>query len=192
MSVFQVKLNNTDQGLLDRQPTGAQFATSIQRQVYVMGPNRINRLLRDGETFTDCNYWKRFAYPQVPLNEAFISVVSDDGSVYSDYDASENVYPKVYTKVCAGGSSWTANVANILGDTGGYAVFCQITNQDSSAVQVRLNGKATAVFTLAGNTSQVFNAGDLAISKVEIDNSASGAAQVTVEILCSVRSVATS
>lgn len=192
MSVFRVKLNNTEQGLLDRQPLGTQFATSIQRQVYVMGPNRINRLLRDGETFTDCNYWKRFAYPQSPLNEAFIEVVTDDGSVYSDYDASENVYPKVYSLTCDGGSSWTDNVADILGDTGGFAVFCQVTNQDSGSVQVRLNGKATAVFTLAGNTSQVFNAGDLTISKVEVDNSASGASEVVVEILCSVKSVATS
>lgn len=192
MSVFRVKLNNTQQGLLDKQPTGAQFATSQQRQVYVMGPNRINRLLNDGDTFTDCNYWKRFAYPQVSLEQAFIEVVTDDGSVYSD-NASENVYPKVYTVTCAAGSTFTANVADILGDLGGYAVFTQITNTHASQdVQIRLNGKTTAVFTLQNNTSQVFNAGDLSISKVEVDNSASGAVEVVVEILCSVKSVATS
>lgn len=194
MSTFRVELNNADQGKLDVNPaTGAQMTTSKQRQVYVMGPNRINRLLSDGETFTDCNYWKKFAYPQVPLNEAFIVVVTDDGSVYSD-DPAENVFPKVYSLSVDADSGFTDNQADILTDTGGYAVFCQITNfDDAQDVTVRLNGKATAVFTLEHNTSQVFNAGDLSLSLVEIANDASGATgPVAIEVLCSVKSVCNS
>jgi hypothetical protein len=195
MSVFRVQLNNRDQGLLDKHPTtGVQMTTSKQRQVYVMGPNHINRLMVDGETFSDCNYWKKFAYPQVPLNEAFIYVQTDDGSVYSD-DPAENVFPKVYSLSVDADSDFEDNQADILTDTGGYAVFCQITNFGTTGqdVTVRLNGKSTAVFTLEDGTSQVFNAGDLALSLVEIANDASGATgPVTVEVLCSVRSACTS
>lgn len=201
MSVFRVQLNNNDQGLLDRNPStasaddlGDQFATSLQRSVYVMGPGKINRLLADGETFTDCNYWKRFAYPQVSLSEAFIYVVTDDGSVYSDI-AAENTYPRSWSLTCLAGTTYTdtANIADILGDTSGYAVFCQITNSSASDdVTIKLNGDSDATFTLEKATSQVFNAGDLNISHVAVDNSVSGTGTVVVEVLVSVRSVCNS
>ena len=192
MSVFRVKLNNTSQGLLDvDSSTAAQLSTSIQRTVYVMGPNKINRLLSDGETFTDCNYWKRFAYPQVALSDAFIEVVTDDGSVYSDV-ASENVYPKVYDVSVAAASTYAANQIDIAGDTGGYAIFAQITNNHSSQdVRMKLNG--SAIMDLPANSTQVFNAGDLSLSLVEFDNSTSGAAgPVTIQAVFSVRSVCNS
>jgi hypothetical protein len=198
MSVFRVNLNNTEQGLLDRQPgtagaIGAQFATSKQRQVYIMGPGKINRLLSDGETFTDCNYYKRYAYPQVELEQAILTVVTDDGSIYSD-DSTENTYPKVYDLVCLANSQFADNQADILTDTGGHAVFVQLTNTHASAdVAVRLNGVSDAVFTLEAGTTQVFNAGDLAVTLIEVANTASGILEtVTVEALCSVKSVCNS
>jgi hypothetical protein len=197
MSVFRVKLNSTAQGLLDKNYLGVQEAVSHQRQAFVMGPNKVNRLLVDGATFTDCNYWKRFA-PYHPTNNpdgcalehAILEVVTDDGSVYSDIPG-ENTYPKVYTLSCDAESVFTDNVADILGDTGGYASFVQITNShETQAVSVRLNGNADAVFTLEKNSVQIFNAGDLAISKIEVANDASGATgPVVVEILLSVRSL---
>lgn len=200
MSVFRVKLNSDVQGLLDKHPTtGDQMTTSYQRQVYVMGPNKVNRLLSDGEQFTDCNYWKKFA-PYSTSNpmgcdtvNAFIEIVTDDGSVYSDIPG-ENTYPRVYTLVVEAGSAFTTNVADILGDTGGYAVFAQLTNSHTTqAVSVRLNGSTDAVFTLSAAEVQIFNAGDLAISKIEIANNESGAdGPVTVEILLSVKSICNS
>jgi hypothetical protein len=81
MSTFKVKLTQGDQGNLD---TNLVSSNSIQRSVYVMGPHKTNRLLKDGTTFTDSNYWKRFAYPQVSKEQAIVEVVSDDGSVYVD------------------------------------------------------------------------------------------------------------
>ncbi len=206
MSVFRVKLNSQEQGLLDRQPTAdpklaaGQMATSLQRQVYVMGPNKVNRLLSDGETFTDCNYWKRFAPYHATNNpagcdlvHAFIEIVTDDGSVYSDIPG-ENTYPRVYNLSCGAGSGYTDNVADVLGDTGGYAVFAQLTNSHATqAVSVRLNGNTDAVFTLSATEVQIFNAGDLAISKIEVANNESGAAgPVVVEILLSVKSICNS
>lgn len=204
MSVFRVKLNNIQQGQLDLDPStatsisalnhsqlGSQFATSLQRTIYVTGPNRTWRKLFDGDTFTDCNYWKRFAYPQCELHEAFIEVVTDDGSVYSDV-AEENTYPKVYDVTVAAGTDFEDNVVDILGDTGGHAVFVQIANQGSTSVRVRVNGATDAVFDLGNGETQVFNHGDLAVTKLEFLNTVSGGADSDVQVLLSVRSVCNS
>ncbi len=206
MSVFQVQLNNISQGYMDLNPAtatsisannqsqlGAEMQPSIQRTIYVAGPNRTYRKLFDGQTFTDCNYWKRFAYPQVPLDQAFISVVTDDGSVWSDV-ASENTYPKVYNISVANGSTYTTagNVVDILGDTGGYAIFVQIANQSSTAVKVKLNGLASAIFDLGAGETQVFNSGELSVTKVNFANVVSGGSTATVQVLVSVRSVCNS
>lgn len=192
MSVFKVKLNNNIQGNLDIDPTTSSMAsTSIQRTMDVAGPNNTRRILRDGEQFTDCNYWKRFAYPQVSVSDAFIEVLTDDGSIYSD-NAEENTYPKVYDLTVANGSTYTANVVDILGDTGGYAAFVQIANQSSTGVKVRLNGVTNAIFDLGGQETQVFNSGDLSITKLEFANTVSGGSSSTVQVLVSVRSVCNS
>jgi hypothetical protein len=192
MSVFRVKLSNPNQGRLDvDMVTGRPVTTSIQRTIYVMGPNRINRLLKDGDTFTDCNYWKRFAYPQLPLDQAFIEVVTDDNSVYSDY-SSEQTFLKNYSLSLADGTTYTTsgNYADILADTGGYAVFTQIANNGSGTVTVRVNGSTDSTFTLTTGETQIFNAGELAVSKVAFAN-ASGSTQA-VQVLVSVKSQATS
>jgi len=204
MSVFKVKLNNINQGKMDLDPStassisgldhsqlGSQFTTSKQRTIYVTGPGRTYRKLSDGEQFTDCNYWKRFAYPQVPLEEAFIEVVTDDGSVWSDV-ASENTYPKVYNLAVAAGTDYEDNVVDILGDTGGHAVFVQIANQGSTAVRVRINGVADAIFDLGASETQVFNSGDLSITKLEFLNAVSGGADADIQVLLSVKSVCNS
>lgn len=197
MSVFRVKLSNPKQGLLDKDPTtGLPFATSLQRTIFVTGPKKIQRRLADGETFTDCNYWKRFAYPQVALEDAFIEVVTDDGSVYSD-DNSENTFPVVWKPgvagaVAAGTASTGTNMSlDIVATYGGPAMFVQLKNTDGShAIKVKLNGSSSAIITLEANSTQIFNSGDLVINKLEFDNSFSGAGVVdTVEVLMSVKSV---
>jgi hypothetical protein len=182
MSTFRVKLTNIAQGSLDT--AGQASGTSIQRTVYVMGPGKVNRKLKDGDTFADVNYWKRFAYPQVPLNEAFIEVVTDDGAPYTDNDTL-NVAPKSYSITIAGASVYASNVVDILGDTGGYATFAQIT--PTVACKMKINGNTNAIISLAANSTQIFNPGDLTISKLEFDNSASGASTGTVSILVSTR-----
>lgn len=196
MSLFRVKLQNTQQGLLDIDPTtGAARTTSFQRTIMVNGPRRIQRQLVDGDTFTDCNYWKQFAYPQCPLNEAFIEVVTDDGSVYSDI-AEENVFPVVWNPgtsgvISAGADPDDTNMTlDIVSDYGGPAKFVQFYNGDSADnVQVKLNGSTDAVFTLHHGETQIFNANDLVITKIQFDNSASGAAQVNpVQVILSVKS----
>lgn len=188
MSVFQVQLNNTQQGRLDIDPsTGLPFATSIQRTIYVAGPGRSYRELFDGQTFTDSNYWKRFAYPQVPLDQAFINVVSDDGSVYSDIP-SENTFARVYTLNIAGGSAYAANVIDVIGDNGAEAVSASIENQGNQGVKVKMNGSATAIFDLAATESKSFNLGDAHISRLEFNNTSSGATATSVQVILTIRS----
>jgi hypothetical protein len=196
MSVFRVKLQNTAQGTLDVDMlTGQPNATSRQRTIVVTGPNHIQRRLVDGEQFTDSNYWKQFAYPQVALNEAFIEVVTDDGSVYSEVE-NENVFPVVWTPGTAGvigagdGPSDTNMSLDIVETYGAPAMFVQIKCTDSSdGVKVKLNGNADAVFTLESNSTQIFNHGDLVITKIEFDNSASGTNEVNaVEVILSIKS----
>ena len=183
MSVFRVKLNNNRQGLLD--------IYDNQRTAYITGPNRINRKLKDGETFVDCNYWKRFAYPNVSLDEAFIEVVEDDGTIYSDKIA-ENTYPKVYDLITATGSTYENNKADIKKDSGSWALFAQITNKSlTDGVKVRLNGLNSAIIDLPAGSTQVFSVGDITIGTIEIDNSA-GSADVPVQILVSISSIGTS
>ena len=188
MSVFQVNLNNTGQGLLDQD----HQTISVQRTIYAMGPGGVSRKLVDGTQFTDCNYWKRFAYPQVSLEEAIVDVITDDGSVYSDL-AVENTFPKVYDVQVVSGTEFDApaNIVDILGDTGGHAVFAQITNTSGSGdVKVRLNGLADSVFDLANGATQVFNAGELSITLIELEDAATDTQDI--QIVLSVRSVCAS
>lgn len=181
MSVFRVRLTNGRQGKLD--------IYDNQRSAYIMGPNRINRKLRDGETFVDCNYWKRFAYPQVPIDEAFIEVVEDDGTIYSDVVAN-NTYPKVYNITAAAGSSFGENKADIMSDTGSFALFAQIVNQSDNALRVRLNGMESAIIDLPEGATQTFAVGDLTIGLIEVENQTDSESRVQITV--SVRVVATS
>ena len=204
MSVFKVALNNVDQGVLDLDPSSAssgnvvgqglgnQMQPSIQRGVYIMGPNLINRLLLDGETFTDCNYWKRFAYPNVPLNEAFIEVIDDDGSIFSDIPG-ENTFPVATTLTVVASSVFTDNEFDIITNHGGAAIFTQISNTSATeAVTIRLNGSTDATFTLGAGLTQVFNAGDLSVTLIQVAQPDSGASDVDVQIIVSVSTVCTS
>lgn len=199
MSVFRVKLNNVNQGRLDLDPStyvagasygqlGSAFAVSNQRQVYVMGPKKINRLLKDGETFTDCNYWKRFAYPQVPYDQAIVEVVSDDGSVYSDVE-SENTFVvgRQFTLATSYNSNNTLDFVNLYGSP---AKFLQITNTHNSySVTVELNGDTNATLTLAAGDSQIFNSGDLSITQIRLkSSSANGTAEIVASVKSAVRS----
>lgn len=182
MSVFRVRLSNRRQGNLD--------IYDNQRSAYITGPNRINRKLKDGDTFVDCNYWKRFAYPQVPLEEAFIEVVEDDGTVYSD-QISDNTYPRVYNIETSPGSGFTQNKADIQGDSGSFALFAQMTNRShTDDVRVRLNGIDTAIIDLPAGSTQTFNVGEVTIGLLEVENASEN--PVEVQVIVSIRVAATS
>jgi len=214
MSVFAVDLTSIAQGQLDLNPAtatpimvgnlggnyqGSQMDPSIQRTMFVTGPNRIYRELFDGQTFTDCNYWKRFAFPQVPLDQAFIRVVTDDGSIYSDIP-SENTFPVTPFNSAGSNTSFVVGsaftfttadgIVDVLGTYGSYATFASLKNMTANAVKYQLNGSSSAVLTLGANATVVYDTGDLLISKIAWQGD--GANNNAVEILLGVRSVATS
>ena len=195
MSVFRVKLNNIDQGKMDLQAPaatpglGTQFAVSKQRQVFIMGPNLRQRLLNDGETFTDCNYYKKFCYPQCSYENAILEIVTDDGSTWPE-DATT---PIVLNETIAQDTAFAANTYDLVATYGGPAIFCQIENRSATtALSVRLNGQASAVFTLDAGDTQIFNAGDLTITEIAFANSQSGGDDVDVQMILSVASTCNS
>jgi hypothetical protein len=198
MSVFRVKLTNgstlSGQGSLDSHARTDSFlgGYSAQRTMYAMGPGKVNRKLGDGDTFTDCNYWKRFAYPQVSLTDSFIEVVSDDGSVY--VDGVQSTFPRVYNVTVAAGSTFatSGNTVDILTDNGGAATFTQIKNTGSQDVDVRLNGLTNAVMTIANGVTQIFDSGDLSITKLEFRENALDTGGSTVQVTIGVASVCNS
>ena len=190
MSIFKVKLNSVKQGQLDvNMLTGVQNAVSLQRTVYLEGPGLNKSLMNDGDRFTACNYFKQFCYPQVSMEHAILECEDDDGSVYSPIPG-ENTYPKVYNLTIHKDDTYTSEdcSADIQGDTGGYAVFAQVTNLGEYDVKVQLNGNADAIIDLPADHTQVFNYGDLAISSLAFDNTASGNEAVVIQILVSIKS----
>jgi hypothetical protein len=190
MSTFKVKLTQGDQGNLDT--NGVSTGTSVQRTVYVMGPHKTNRKLVDGATFTDSNYWKRFAFPQVTCEQAFIEVVTDDGSVYVDGDPANlssngGTYPVVYNFTLPTVTTYAVNtaagrLADVLTDTGSNAVYTQIS-ASTNACKCKVNG--SAIFDVSTSVVQVFNPGDLDITKLEFQNDTGG--NSVVQVLMSVR-----
>lgn len=162
MSLFQVKLNNGTQGMLDNDPSG----DSIQRSIYVSGPDRVNVQLNDGQIFRGPNYWKRFTYPQTSKDQAFLIVLEDDGSVWYDYSDSNNI-PRVYKLEINSESDFEDNVVDIELDYGKFAEFVQIRNQSNESLKIKLNGLADAVFDLESKETQIFNYGEINIKKIE-------------------------
>lgn len=186
MSVFKVKLNNIQQGLLDLDPStdtsatygqlGSAFTTSKQRQIWVAGPNRRYRLLKDGDQFTDCNYWKQFAYPQTTYEKAFIEVVDDDGSIYSDV-AEENVFTVGATETLT--TSLSDTVIDFVTDHGGPARFLSVQNLDGSInVTGELNGDTNVTFLVGPGETFMFNQGDMVITMLRLKG-ASGTPQAS-------------
>lgn len=177
MSVFRVKLQNVAQGKLDLDPStdtsstygqlGTAFSTSKQRQIWVAGPNRRYRLLKDGDTFTDCNYWKQFAYPQTTLEKAFIEVVTDDGSVYSSVPE-ENVFTVGLTETLS--TSYSDTEIDFVTTYGGAARFLSVQNLDTGSINVvgELNGDTNITFVVAPGETFMFNNGDLSITALRL------------------------
>lgn len=181
MSVFKVKLNNGTQGLLDNDPNGV----SIQRSVFAMGPDRISRELKDGQTFTGSNYWKRYIFPNTSADLAFLVMLEDDGSAWYD-KADINNIPKVYKLTVIDGTDFPDNLIDIQGDTNSFADFVQIANQSDDPVQIRLNGVDSAIFDLGAKEVQVFNVGDLNIQKIEAKLPEGSSGSVSLQVISAI------
>jgi hypothetical protein len=194
MSVFRVRLNNNVQGNLDLNSAtdnseaygvvGSQFSTSKQRQIYVAGPNRSYRLLSDGDQFTDCNYWKRFTAEAIGPELAFIEIVSDDGSIYSDVPA-ENTFSVGETLELT--TNYSDNVIDFVETHGGPARFLMVQNLDEEvSISGELNGNTNINFMVGAGETMMFNQGDMVITSLRLKSS-SGTPDVSY--IASVKSI---
>lgn len=197
MSVFKVKLNNNVQGRLDLNAAtdtsesfgevGNPFTSSIQRQIYVAGPNGKYRTLSDGDTFTDCNYWKKFTTEEMGEEFAFIQVLSDDGSIYSDVPE-ENTFSIGETLTLT--TNYTDNVVDFVTDHGSPARFLMIQNLDGSiGIRGELNSDSNITFLVGPGETMMFNQGDMVITSIRL-KSLSGTPEVSY--IASVKSQCTS
>lgn len=163
---------------------GIWESDSVQRTMYVPGPNLKNRKLTDGDEFTDCNYWKKFTYPTLPYSQAFIEVITDDGGTWVDGSTSASNYPYVYNFTLSSGETYADNTANVLSDTGSVATEAMVTVTGDD-VNCRINGLTTAVISIAAGTT--FTIDNMDINKLEFSNDDSGASTATVEVLFTVK-----
>jgi hypothetical protein len=91
-------------------------------------------------------------------------------------------YPKVYQITLPTTTTFAVNtaagrLADILTDTGSHAVYCQIA-ATTNACKVQIN--STAIIDVTTSTVQVFNPGDLDITKLEFQNDSGGNSIVQV------------
>jgi hypothetical protein len=181
MSVFQVRLNNINQGYLDINPNtvnvntgqGQEMQPSIQRTMFVQGPSGTFLKLHDGDIFTACNYWKRFAFPNVSLEDAIVNVLVDDNVPYStavafsDSSAPYAAVVPVGTTVYFGTSDFAApSSANV--STGTVATQLTLVNNSGVAATVTLNGSASAVLSLAAGEMITFAHNEFAVSTLAV------------------------
>ena len=181
MSVFRVKLNNNIQGRLDINSTdtddyGDQIMVSKQRQIYVTGPNRKYRLLSDGDVFTDCNYWKKFTTEAMGEEFAFIELLSDDGSIYSDVPE-ENTFSVGETLTLS--TDFQDASIDFIDNHGSPARFLMVQNLDEEiAVTGELNGDSNITFVVGAGETMMFNQGDMVITRLRL-KAASGSPDVS-------------
>jgi hypothetical protein len=152
----------------------------------VNGPNLTRRILYDGETFTSTNYWKRYAPVSeggtMPDETAFIHIVTDDGTPWSDTNPEVNKFARVVSRTLVAGTTYTAanNQIDIMGTWGAVATYTQITVD--GACTVRLNSSSSAEMDLTAGT-HFFDNGDLPLVSLAFDLSQSGAADVELEVV---------
>ena len=164
---------------------------SLQRTVWLTGPNNVKRELHDGDSFTDCNYYKRYCYPyclgrtdQERLQNAILVCDYDDGSIWVDGSGDVDAYggkghslPTPISVLLTAGSP-TLTIA-----TGSYANFVLMTNIGTGAAFINLNsGQATV--TLDAGVTMTFDKSEIAITSITVTGVSGGTE--AVEVLYSV------
>jgi len=178
MSTFQVILAKFERGTTSREAFGQQTVSLPTPQ------NKGERTFKDREVFEGSNYWKKYCSPSMPQKDAFLIIVEDDGTIYSE-DDSENNQPFIVTKKVAAGSSYNdeGNEIDLMKEQGTFATFVLIRNKNSSQeVNVKINGSKNAILELDGNDEISFDKGDIPISKLNFDNS-DGKEEVKLQII---------
>jgi hypothetical protein len=113
----------------------------------------------DGDTFTDCNYWKRFAYPQVAQNQKpSLRPLPTTVPVWSDVASGKTPTRRFYNMQvidCSAATSPTTRSTILLAILAIRRQSCRLPTKVSTAVRVRVNGVADAAFDLGAGETQV-------------------------------------
>jgi len=190
MSKFTVRLNQAGvQGQLDvSMTTGIMNATSNQRTVYIMGPDKQNYLLRDGQSFTGNNYWLRYvstaqggsAQPGQDFLYFAAYAMDYDGGAWSD--VSSNMATTTLIQPVVAGTPVTID---FLGAYGGIAKFLQMAVSGGSAnISYYINGSSSIAGTLA--SAVIFEPGDVNWTSVRLSNTAGGSGTISVTLTFSI------
>jgi hypothetical protein len=164
MSVFKVKLINQQQGTLGAGVSGAGL--SLGATVFVTGPDGVTHRFKDGDTFTASNWWKQFSETQTELHRSFLTVLTDDGSVFVAGERTPIPYSWDNFAVNTG-VNFTVGV-DIIAVIGVPADYLQVT--PTVTMKMRINGNANATIDLPANATQIFNPGDLKASNLQFAN----------------------
>lgn len=135
---------------------------------------KVSRPVLKTNKASDCSieFNKRFTYAVTGnLETAFIEVVSDDGSIYSDV-MEENTFTVGATAALT--TSFSATVVDFVTTYGGPARFLSVQNLDASIkITGELSGDTNVTFVVAAGETFMFNQGDMAITMLRL-KSASG------------------
>ena len=178
MSIFQVTLAKVVPGTTSAEAFGQQSVN------LPMPKGQGEKIFKDREVFEGSNYWKKYCVPSMSQEDAFLVIIEDDGTIYSE-DDSENNQPFIVTKKVAAGSSYDdeGNEVDLMKEQGTFATFVLIRNKNSSQeVNVKINGSKNAILELDGNDEISFDKGDIPISKLNFDNS-DGKEEVKLQII---------
>ena len=195
MSKFTVRLNQAGlQGQLDvygqatMNPESGPAAVSLQRTVYIMGPDKINYLLNDGDSFVGNNYWLRY----VSTAQGGTAVAGQDFLYFADYatdydggsysDNGPNLYTTVLNQAVVAGTPVTIN---FLGTYGGIAKFLQMS-PSGTGITYTINGNTSASLTLANSTTTVYQPGEINWTSITLTNTNGGSDSKTVAMAFSV------
>ena len=190
MSVFQVRLIPPGASAVYANDASAVNGVSQQRTVELNGPNGVRRVHADGETFTESNYYKKYLAISeggtMPEDAAYLTLVTDDGTVWDDFSTVANKFTIVRHLTVDGGTTYTddGNEIDIATLYGGYASFVQITTDED--IHIEINGSSDAVYNLTAG-SLTFNEGEIAATLLRFDNSDSGATAATVQVMLGIK-----
>lgn len=147
------------------------------------------KYIEPNEEFTGSNYYKRFTYDGLISNgysadlaaeNAILELVTDDGTPFSDSAVNSPNNPRVYYETLSPGEELELDFET---DLGGPAMFFQMDTSEN--IYVYLNNNADARLYVSSAATQIFNNGELLLSKVTLDytEADSGDPDVVVQIV---------
>ena len=136
--------------------------------------------LKPDEQFSGSSFFKRFVDPMM------LKLITDDGSVWPESwpiapgSEGAGAVSRSQEITVAAGTTWLDNDTDLDALIGGPAYYLDIeTDQD---IRVRINGDTGSDFLLQSSSIRKFDRGDILISRIQFDNSSSGALTASVSL----------